>query len=209
MNSLLAIHFFISLTLPLYLSYSGYIKKKLSFSGALAAFLIGFINIQASYYYGIILLSFYYTSSLLTKYGNKTKLTIELHHKEFGQRNYVQVFANSILATLLLLIKQTFIWDHLFENINNIHSNYSILFECLFIAHYACANGDTWASEIGVLSSSKPFLVTSFKRVPTGTNGGITPLGLAASAAGGLFIGNTHLYTLMLLCTRVYACFTS
>jgi uncharacterized membrane protein len=62
---------------------------------------------------------------------------------------------------------------------------------CMYVAHYACAAGDTWASELGVLAAPQPRLVTSFflRAVPPGTNGGMSLLGTAASGAGGLFIG--------------------
>ena len=62
---------------------------------------------------------------------------------------------------------------------------------CMYIAHYACAAGDTWASEVGILASSRPRLVTTLfmRAVPPGTNGGMSILGTTASALGGLFIG--------------------
>lgn len=57
------------------------------------------------------------------------------------------------------------------------------------VGHYACCNGDTWSSELGILSKAEPRIITTFKRVRKGTNGGVTIDGLLAAAAAGFSIG--------------------
>jgi len=63
-------------------------------------------------------------------------------------------------------------------------------------SHFACCLGDTLASELGILSKSPPILITTFKPVPPGTNGGLSVLGTAASLAGGFIMGLTLATTL-------------
>ena len=52
----------------------------------------------------------------------------------------------------------------------------------------AASTADTWASEIGVLSTTKPKLILSKQPIRSGLSGGVTPLGLWASLAGSAWI---------------------
>ncbi len=58
------------------------------------------------------------------------------------------------------------------------------------IANYAAVAADTFSSELGILSKSKPRLITSWnlREVPPGTNGGVTLHGLASGFLGSLII---------------------
>jgi uncharacterized membrane protein len=67
--------------------------------------------------------------------------------------------------------------------------NVQLLSWCAFLGHYACSCGDTWASELGMLSARPPRLLTTLSLVPPGVHGAISPLGLVASAAGGSAMG--------------------
>ena len=69
-----------------------------------------------------------------------------------------------------------------------------------------CMCGDTFSSELGPVLGSKNniisptsdqvFHIIKFKRVPKGTNGGISLLGTLASFYGGLLVGLTYYLTL-------------
>ncbi|KAG0048790.1 Transmembrane protein 19 [Gryganskiella cystojenkinii] len=126
----------------------------------------------------------------MTKYKSQIKKSLEEDHQEGGGRTAIQVFSNGATGTVLALIFQYFFWDkqpRLSSLLMNDWRASTLLFA--YIGHYACCNGDTWASELGILNKSWPTLITTLKKVPPGTNGGVSPLGLAASLGGGLLIG--------------------
>lgn len=58
------------------------------------------------------------------------------------------------------------------------------------IANYAAVAADTFSSELGILAKSEPRLITSWtlRRVPRGTNGGVTLLGLGAGLLGSMIV---------------------
>lgn len=108
-----------------------------------------------------------------------------------GARKAVQVFANSGWACILiathayLLSARPFISSH----IAMAPGPYSpLLLQVLpigIIAQYAAVAADTFASELGILSKDQPFMITApWKKVPKGTNGGVTVDGLKYSVLG-------------------------
>lgn len=57
------------------------------------------------------------------------------------------------------------------------------------IGQYAAVAADTFSSELGILAQTTPFLITApWKRVPRGTNGGVTIDGLLYGALGSFLL---------------------
>ncbi|XP_065560194.1 transmembrane protein 19-like isoform X6 [Artemia franciscana] len=121
-----------------------------------------------------------------------------------GQRNWIQVLCNSVVAAQLSLF---YLLDSGPQE-QPIDFNISFTSSWLgmgVLGAFACANGDTWASELAtVLTEKKPVLITTGETVPRGTNGGVTLIGLFISAAGGAAIGlGYYLSELVLIDARV------
>ncbi|KAF9530068.1 integral membrane protein DUF92-domain-containing protein [Crepidotus variabilis] len=72
---------------------------------------------------------------------------------------------------------------------DSVGEGWSRLLIFVALGHFACCMGDTLASELGILSRSWPVLITTFKPVPPGTNGGVSAWGTFVSIAGGGFVG--------------------
>lgn len=95
-----------------------------------------------------------------------------------GKRNWIQVLCNGGMAMQLALLYLLDCGSS--ERPIDFATQYRPSWLGIAVmSSFACCNGDTWASEIGsVMGSSEPYLITTRKRVPRGTNGGVTPIGL-------------------------------
>ncbi|KAL9224026.1 hypothetical protein vseg_000101 [Gypsophila vaccaria] len=176
--------------ISLIIAIRAYFKKSLNFSGAISGFFVMSLHLAANPRLGALMLVFFFSSSKLTKVGADQKRKSDAEYKDGGQRNWVQVLCNSSVAAILIGA----IWYLVGWEDKCLDSTESSLFTALaggIIGHYCCSNGDTWSSEIGVLSESQPRLITTFKPVRKGTNGGVTRTGLLAAAAAGTVIGFT------------------
>lgn len=67
-----------------------------------------------------------------------------------------------------------------------------------YLRHFACCLGDTLASELGILSPTRPILITTLRPVPPGTNGAMSLVGTAVSFLGGAVIGLSFAVTLLI-----------
>jgi len=145
-------------------------------SGALAAILLGGLTFGlGGLPAAIVLVAFFASSSALTRLFSKRKKVFAKTFSKGGRRDWVQVLANGGPALLALglgaadWLPQAVAWP-------------------AFAAALAGATADTWATELGVLSPGQPQLITTGRRVPKGTSGGVSLVGSLAAAAGALLI---------------------
>lgn len=150
-------------------------RGSLSRSGALAAVAIGtsiFAGGGARWF--LALFTFFLTSTALGKVGKARKAALKQEFEKGDTRDAYQAFSNggvSALVALGMLLQPHVAWLG------------------AFAGALATANGDTWATELGTLSRREPISLLSFSRVPRGTSGAVSPLGIGATAAGGALIG--------------------
>ncbi|MGZ3440940.1 MAG: DUF92 domain-containing protein, partial [Polyangia bacterium] len=144
-------------------------------SGALAATAVGaviFIG-GGGWWFGA-LGAFFVTSTLLGRVGAAWKERTKREFEKGDTRDAWQVLANggvAAVAALLMLGAPDARWLY------------------AFVGALAPANGDTWATELGILSRGEPRSIVTGRRVPRGTSGAVSALGLGATVAGALVVG--------------------
>ncbi|MBU1747627.1 MAG: DUF92 domain-containing protein [Chloroflexi bacterium] len=164
------------LVLSSLIAWVGYRRASLSGSGAVGAVLIGTIIFGlGGWVWGLLLISFFVTSSALSHYKGREKESLAEKFAKGSRRDLGQTLANGGFGMLLALLHPLF------------PAHESLLF-VIYAGAMATVNADTWATELGVLSQQAPRLITTGRRVVTGTSGGVSTLGTGASLAGALVI---------------------
>lgn len=98
------------------------------------------------------------------------KIRDKYHRKQHGTRSTVNIVGNIGPALIALTLNP-------------------VGFNVMFFTSLAAAFADTLSSEIGVLSKTKPLLITTLKPAVAGEDGAVSMLGFVGAALGGLIYG--------------------
>lgn len=158
------------------IAFLAYKARSLSKSGAIAAAFTGTIIFGiGGWEWAILLLTFFVTSSALSRAFKKRKQGLDEKFSKGHERDAGQVFGNGGIATFFAAL-------HFFLPESPIPW-------LGFAASLAAVNADTWATELGVLNPRPPRMITNLKKVvEKGTSGGISFVGTLASFTGSALI---------------------
>ncbi|XP_041367871.1 transmembrane protein 19-like [Gigantopelta aegis] len=183
--------------IPVFIAWWGLRRKSLNTSGAAAGLLVGFVITLGNLCFCAALLIFFLAGSKVTKFRSKQKKKLEADFKKGGQRNWVQVVCNGGVAAQFAMLY--ILESGCVEKPIDFQTGYvSSWFAVAVLGSLSCCCGDTFSSEIGsVVGTGDPWLITSFRKVPRGTNGGISVIGTLSSIFGGLLVGLGYYVTLL------------
>jgi uncharacterized protein (TIGR00297 family) len=145
----------------------------LSPDGALAATAVGATVVMGSGVRGGAMLVAFFTSSTLL---GRLPSTLHLEQRRGRKRDAVQVIANGGVAAVLALASAF------------TRSRIRTLFIAGFGGAVAAATADTWATEIGSRSRTRPRSILTLQPTVPGVSGGVTVAGLIASAVGAALV---------------------
>lgn len=175
-KGLLLVSVVVGLVLSAAIAALAFSRGSLSRGGALGAILVGTLVFSCGgLAWGVLLVAFFVTSSRLSHFRARAKEALADKFQKGHRRDFGQVLANGGWGALLafgFFLAPNPVWFS------------------AFVGAMATVNADTWATELGVLSKAYPHLITTGRRVPIGTSGGITLLGTLVSLGGALLIGS-------------------
>ena len=173
----LAIQLPIGFILAVIIAFLAHRARSLSRSGAYAATFVGTIIFGiGGWQWTILLLTFFITSSVLSRTFKKRKQGLYEKYSKGHERDAGQVFSNGGVATAFAAL-HAFFPESPWPWVG-------------FAAALAAVNADTWATELGVLNPHPPRLISNLKKVvEKGTSGGISITGTLAALAGAAIIG--------------------
>jgi uncharacterized protein (TIGR00297 family) len=134
----------------------------------------GLIFALGGWPWAAVLLTFFISSSVVSRLFRQKKAGLAEKFAKGSRRDWGQVLANGGVGAFLAMLHALYpeqLWPWL-----------------AYAGAMATVNGDTWATELGVLSPKQPRLVTNGQPVERGTSGGITLAGIIATIAGAALV---------------------
>ncbi|MFZ0962595.1 MAG: DUF92 domain-containing protein [Terriglobia bacterium] len=149
--------------------------KMVNRSGALCGFLLGVaVYLGWGYKSFLLMFAFFAIGSIATRIGYARKAARGVAERRGGARSWREALANSLAGAFFSLLVITTFHEHAFL--------------IALIAAFAEATGDTVSSEIGQWISSRAYLITTFKPVPAGEDGGVSVGGSIAGALASVVV---------------------
>ena len=154
-----------------------YRKDMLNATGAFTAFAMGaLIVLFTNFLWLLLLFALLGLGSAATRFRFKEKKANKVSEKQGGRRSTRNVVANGLPAAVLAVFAPL-IADTWGPNVAAV----------AYVSAIAVAAADTFASEFGSLAK-RVYLITTFRAVPAGVDGGVSFPGQVAALAGGLAI---------------------
>ncbi|MBC7567340.1 MAG: DUF92 domain-containing protein [Pedobacter sp.] len=151
--------------------------KKLTFSGALAAGIIGLCVFLADQWRGILLLLvFFILSVVATSYKKDFKLKLQSQSVQNNGRTAGQVFANGGVAAICAL----------FCIIDPAHLQFYLI---MMSSSLASALADTLSSELGIVYGRRFYNILTLKQDTNGLDGVVSIEGTVLGAIGAFIVG--------------------
>ncbi|POR32691.1 Uncharacterized protein TPAR_07098 [Tolypocladium paradoxum] len=195
---------YIAVPATLALVFRAWKKNSLTPAGLVAATLTAAAHAYHPWNLPFVLLCvFFLAGTRVTHVKENVKATLTVHSRGTsggeGPRTHVQVFANSLMASILTVLHAYQLRTRVaaYADPNSPNPEGTVCFSwggdllvVGIIANYAAVAADTFSSELGILSKGEPRLITSLtlRKVPRGTNGGVTLTGLAAGLFGSMVV---------------------
>jgi uncharacterized protein (TIGR00297 family) len=153
--------------------------KIFDLKGSIVALIVGIIILVfGSLYWLLLMLIFAITAQLATRYRLKDKQAAKLQEGENGERHTSNVMYAAVIGIVIAVMH--------FAKIGGFP------YFLIFGVSFASVNADTFASEIGVFDKNV-YMITGFKKITPGINGGISLLGEGAALLGALIIGISYI----------------
>jgi len=158
------------------MAVASYKRRIFELSGSVTAFAVGMIiGLCGDVLWLVLLLVFLITSFGATRYRFEWKKSEGFQEGKKGERTWRNVAANGAIPTIIAFA--SFVTAALdIQGVTNGNLFPKDIASYLFVSAIAVAASDTAASEIGIVDP-RVFMITTFKRVKRGTDGGVSLTG--------------------------------